>query len=96
MNERIIIIENSKIVEAKAWVIKYFREASEEYMFLVFDIKGIIERRLISSPIHILSQEYDEIEIKVPIIKKFRKIILLKFIIKKKRIDAFMNRVWTY
>lgn len=49
----IIIILNNIIVEAIVWVIKYFIAASEFCILLVFLIKGIIESRLISSPIHI-------------------------------------------
>lgn len=53
----IIIIENNKIIDAKVCVIKYFRAASEAYIFLLLDIKGIIDSKLISKPIHILIQE---------------------------------------
>jgi len=49
----IIMIENKKIVEAMACVIKYFREASEEKRFFVLFIRGMIDNRLISNPIHI-------------------------------------------
>jgi hypothetical protein len=52
-----MIIENSNKVDAKAWVIKYLRAASEAIIFFVLLIKGIIERRLISNPIHIPIQE---------------------------------------
>lgn len=45
------IIENNRIEEAIAWVIKYFNALSEGYLFLWFLISGIIERRLISKPI---------------------------------------------
>lgn len=46
-------IEKRRIIEAIAWVIKYFIADSEEYIFFVDLNRGIIERRLISSPIHI-------------------------------------------
>lgn len=62
------IIDKSSREEASAWVTKYFNEASDAIILLVFLIKGIMESRLISNPIHILIQEYEEIEIKVPII----------------------------
>lgn len=64
-NDKLIIL-NNKIVEARAWVIKYFIVASEVIILSVFLIRGIIESRLISNPIHIPNQEYDEIAIIVP------------------------------
>ncbi len=66
----IIIIENNRIIEANVWVIKYFKVASEAYIFFLLEIRGIIDIRLISRPIHILIQLNAEIEIKVPITKK--------------------------
>lgn len=71
-----IIIENKINVEAKAWVIKYFKEASEENRFLCLFIRGIIDRRLISKPNHIPIQERDEIEINDPIIIEVKNNIL--------------------
>lgn len=73
---KIIIIENNKIIEAIVWVIKYFIEDSDFIIFLEEFIRGIIEIKLISNPIHILIQEYEEIEIIVPNIIKLKKIIL--------------------
>lgn len=64
------IIENNKILEAKAWTRKYFNEASEENKFFEDIIMGIKDRRLISKPIQILNHEFEEIVIKVPKIKK--------------------------
>lgn len=55
---------------------KYFIEDSAERAFFLSRNRGMTERRLISSPIHILNQEYDEMAIKVPKIIEFRKIIL--------------------
>lgn len=55
--DNITIIENSKKIEANAWVIKYLRVVSEEYIFFEFFIKGIIDIKLISKPIHILNHE---------------------------------------
>lgn len=49
----IIIIENKIIVEAIAWVTKYFRDASVRYIFLFLENNGIIESKLISNPSHI-------------------------------------------
>lgn len=74
--ENIKIIEKSKINEAKAWVIKYFNEDSEDILFFNELNKGIIDNKLISNPIHILNHEYDEIEIIVPITILLKKIIL--------------------
>lgn len=62
------IIENINVVDAKAWTIKYLTEVSEENKLDLLFIKGIIDNKLISRPIHIPIQEYDEIEIRVPII----------------------------
>lgn len=47
---------------------KYFIVASEASGFFESLIKGIIDSKLISSPIHIPTHEYEEIEIKVPMI----------------------------
>lgn len=52
-----IIIENKIRVDARTCVIKYFRVASVAKEFFVSDIKGIIDKRLISNPIHIPIQE---------------------------------------
>lgn len=79
------IIENRRIIDAKAWVIKYFIADSDENIFFVDVIKGIIERRLISRPIHILNHEYEQIEIRVPIINVLKKMILYS-LIKKRRV----------
>lgn len=71
-----MVIENKISVEANAWVIKYFREASEEKRFFLLFIRGIIDRRLISNPSHIPIQVMDEIEIKDPIIIEVKNNIL--------------------
>lgn len=70
------IIANNKIVEAKACVIKYLIEASEEFILLLLFIRGIIDSKLISKPIHIPNHEYEEIEIIVLIINVVKKINL--------------------
>lgn len=59
----IIKIEKIKTVEANLWTKKYFILASLEQGLFFFTIKGIIDRRLISIPIHIINQEYAEITI---------------------------------
>lgn len=46
------------------------REASDEKRFLFLFIRGIIDRRLISKPIHIPIHDNDEIEIREPIINE--------------------------
>lgn len=63
------ITEKSKIVEAKAWTRKYFKEDSEENKFFDLIIKGIKDNKLISKPIHTVNQELAEIEIIEPMIK---------------------------
>lgn len=62
------IIENNKILEAKAWVKKYFKDASDENKLLFFIERGIKDNKLISKPIHTLNQEEELILIKVPLI----------------------------
>lgn len=62
------MIASKKIAEAKAWVKKYFKDASVENKFFDLIIRGIKDKRLISKPIHTLNQEVAEIAIKVPII----------------------------
>jgi hypothetical protein len=59
---------NKKIAEARAWVKKYFKEASVDSKLFVSIIKGIKDNKLISSPIQAPNQELEEIEIKVPLI----------------------------
>lgn len=57
LNEFIFVIikimENNKIVEARAWVIKYLMDDSVDIKFLVLLKRGIIDNKLISSPNHI-------------------------------------------
>lgn len=61
-----IIIENNKTLEAKAWVKKYFNEASDENKLFDFIVKGIKDNKLISRPIHTLNHDEEEILINVP------------------------------
>lgn len=63
------IIENNRVVEATAWTMKYFRDDSDDRMLFLLFIRGIIDSRLISNPIHIPIHEYEDIAIIVPIIK---------------------------
>lgn len=53
----LIINENIRIAEANVWAIKYFIIASADKVSLFFFKRGIIDSKLISSPIHILIQE---------------------------------------
>lgn len=72
----IIIIIAIIIVDlARACVIKYLIEASDERLSFSFII-GIMDKRLISNPIHIPSQEYDDSTIIVLLNKVVRNIIL--------------------
>lgn len=76
LNINIKITENNKIIEAIAWAIKYLIEDSEENIFLGALNRGIIDKRLISRPIHIPNHLIDEIEIKDPITRKLKNMIL--------------------
>lgn len=88
------IIENNKILEAKACVKKYFKEASEENKLFNFIVKGIKDNKLISKPIQTLNHEEELILIIVPKNKVNKNNILYEFFkIKKKRIITFIYRV---
>jgi len=63
------IIENNKILEARACVKKYFKEASDENKLFNFIVKGIKDNKLISKPIQILNQEDEQTLIMVLINK---------------------------
>lgn len=89
------IIENNKIDEAKAWVKKYFSEASDDIKLFKSIIRGIKESKLISNPIHTPNQELEEIVIKVPKNIEKRKINFDGFFIIKKKRLFFIVRVWT-
>ena len=52
-----VIMEAKIIVEAIACTIKYLIDDSVDKIFFWLCIRGIIDRRLISNPIHIPSQE---------------------------------------
>lgn len=79
--------------EAIACVIKYLIDASEDIILFFLYIRGIIDRRLISNPIHIPNQEYAEMPIKVLDKRRVMNTILYIFVIKKR--NNFINRVWT-
>lgn len=92
----IVKMEIISTVEAKACVIKYLIDDSVLKGFLFTFMRGIMDRRLISSPTQIPSQEEDEIEISLPIIKVTENIFLWILTIKKKRVRTFINGVWTH
>lgn len=79
------IIQNKKLVEAIAWVKKYFNEASEDIILLEEEIKGINLNRFTSKPIQAPNQELAEMEIIVLKININMKNILLEFM--KKNIN---------
>lgn len=58
-------IQNKKLIEAIDWIKKYFKEASEAIILLLFEIRGINLSKLISNPIQHPNHEFDEIEINV-------------------------------
>ncbi len=90
------MIENNNILEAKACVKKYFKEASEENKLFNFIVKGIKDNKLISNPIQTLNHDDEQILIIVPKNNVDKNNILYEFFkIKKKRIITFIYRVWT-
>jgi hypothetical protein len=90
------IIKNNKILDAIAWIRKYFKHASEENKLSNFIERGIKDNKLISKPIHTLNHEDEQIEIRVPKTNvKKNKSLKEFFIIKKKRNFTFILRVWT-
>lgn len=83
----IIKIETSNTEEAKACVRKYFIAASADIRLLLAVIRGINASRLISSPIHALSHEFEDTDKIVPVAITIRNIIFEELLnIKKKRI----------
>lgn len=79
LNEKfisMIIIENIIIVDANAWMIKYFSDDSLEYGEFSFSIRGIKDNKLISIPNHIMYQEYEDIVIIDPRIRDLKNINL--------------------
>jgi hypothetical protein len=60
---------NSKVAEASTCTMKYFNEASVLYIFLTFDIRGMNDIKLISSPIHAPSHEFEDTDTNIPLIK---------------------------
>lgn len=97
LNDREVkITANNKVAEARAWVKKYFKEASLENKFREVDIRGIKDNRLISSPIQAPNQELADTVINVPLIKV---IINRNFVgllnIRRKKGKTSISGVWT-
>lgn len=80
-----IITAVNKTRDAIACVIKYFIAASEAKIFFFSENSGITDSKLISNPIHIPIQEYEEIATNVPKTIEFTNKILL-ILIKKGKI----------
>lgn len=90
------ITANNKVAEAKAWVRKYFSDASLENKFRDVDIKGIKDNRLISRPIQAPNHEFADTVIKVPLIKVIRNKNLVGLLnIRKKKGKTSISGVWT-
>lgn len=93
----IIKIEINNIVDAIDWIIKYLIAGSLIIEFLLSVNMGIIDSKLISSPIQIPNQEFEEMDRIVPIINDDRKRSFIELLyIKKRRVITFINGVWTH
>jgi len=68
---------NSRVVEASTCTMKYFNDASVLYMFLMLDISGMNDIRLISSPIHAPSHELEDTDTNTPLTRVVSKRILV-------------------
>lgn len=66
-------LEEISITDPRAWIRKYFKEASEYSGFIFNAIKGMKDIRFSSSPTHAPNQEDDDAEIIDPDIKVKRK-----------------------
>lgn len=72
---------------------KYLIAASVKEKFNLWSIRGIMLIKLISNPIQQINQEFDEMVIRVPDIKKVMKIILYCLNNKKKEIFTLIEGV---
>lgn len=79
----LIKIVKRKLIDAIAWIKKYFKAASEDNKFFELEIKGINLIKLISNPIQHPNQELEEMVIKVLKKRIKKKNILLEFKLKK-------------
>jgi len=82
---RSIIIAERRIIEARAWIRKYFSADSVIRWLLVFEVRGIKDRRLISNPIQAPYQEVDDTEINDPTINVSMNINILGLVSIRKR-----------
>jgi hypothetical protein len=83
---------NSRVAEANTCTIKYFSEASVLYIFLTLDISGMNDIRLISSPIHAPSHEFEDTDTNIPLTKVISNRILVEFLgIREESITLFMG-----
>ena len=81
----------SNVAEARTCTIKYFSEASVLYMFLMLDIRGINDIRLISRPIHAPSHELEDTDTNTPPTKVVSKRILVEFLgIREERLMLYL------
>lgn len=78
-----IKIEKINKVEANLWTKKYFIPDSLEYKLFFVTMIGIIDKRLISTPIHINSHEYEVTVINDLTIRELINRILYNLLIKK-------------
>lgn len=62
--------------EEKAWIKKYFKADSDEYLFFLFIINGIIDNRFNSNPTQEENHEKEEIAKIDPRIRVDKKIML--------------------
>jgi hypothetical protein len=69
-----------KVTEASTCTIKYFNEASVLYIFLTLDIRGMNDIRLISSPIHVPSHEFEDTDTNTPLTKVISNRILVELL----------------
>lgn len=72
-------------IEAKAWIKKYFKADSVEYLFFFLMINGIKDKRLISNPSQAPIQEFAEIVITIELISDTIKIRVEGWINNEKR-----------
>lgn len=73
-------------IEAVTWTRKYFSEVSVDCLVFSILIRGTKANKFISSPIQMLIQENEEIEIKVPVTIIIKNINFIHLIIKKRGI----------
>lgn len=60
-------------IEAKAWVRKYFKADSVEYLFFLLIISGIKDNKFTSKPSQAINHEFAEIVIITEVINEIKK-----------------------